>query len=458
MEISMTELLNPNNSQLKRTARKIVVPLFHRSVGYHPFRMKTVHFATSFLLCVSGRYRILKLLNQVSNPKSVEKSPGDPYVTSNLYELLKNADFSPLGQLVSENDFAFLRNHLCATFNNDGAALGAAFPPYSTYGFDFSTPSPEFLANASKNHGNAGALVYSILTQTVDGQLFLELAKKIFESSSSPSAALGMPFVEKETEDYPSPAEVLSDDFPVGDLGVLSQKMTPQTKALLNLARNLDMLSPAYALRQLIIGVGSWFLLYLIKTASGEDALVVPDFSGLSTGRIRTQARACFARHISAFGRLVSTKISEHAIEVTSDEIDAFQILSDDVTTEFEGHFNDFSIRIGWAQPRATNVKQKHFETVPDTLRVLLMSILAHDEIVTIDEIAERLLDSWRICIGLVPTNHDLLTNQGYSPLDHDADLRVNRRHFKNLAIALGLAREPSDGLVLFSLDPQTIS
>lgn len=454
----MTESSKPNASQLKRAARQNVIALFHRAVGYQPLRMKTVHFATSFLLCVSGSYRILELLNQASNPKSVEKTPGDPYVTTNLYGLLRESDSPPLGHLVSESDFATLRNHLYAVFNNDGAALAAAFAPYSTFGFDFSTPSPDFLANSSKLHGNAGALVYSVLSQTADGQTFLKLAKKIFESSSPPSAALGMPFVEKKTEEYPSPESILAADFPVANLVDLSRKMTLQTQALLNLAKNLDSKSPAYALRQLIIGVGSWFLLYLIKIASGEDALVIPDFSGLSTGRIRTQARACFARHISAFGHLVSRKISENAITVTTDEVEAFQILGDEVTTEFEQHFNDFSVRIGWAQPRAGNVKQKHFETVPDTLRVLLMSILAPEEILTMDEVAERLLDSWRICIGLIPANHALLTNHGYSPLDHDADLRINRHHFKNLAIALGLAREPSDGLVLFSLDPQTIS
>jgi hypothetical protein len=68
------------------------------------------------------------------------------------------------------------------------------------------------------------------------------------------------------------------------------------------------------------------------------------------------------------------------------------------------------------------------------------------------DDVAERLGHRWGLVFGLLSSDHAVLRRHGYSPLDEDADLRANREAFKNLATSLGLAWEPSDGLVLFSL------
>ena len=38
-------------------------------LGYKPMRMKPVHFATSFILAVTGRHSVLEVLNKASNPK-----------------------------------------------------------------------------------------------------------------------------------------------------------------------------------------------------------------------------------------------------------------------------------------------------------------------------------------------------------------------------------------------------
>lgn len=38
-------------------------------LGYQPYRMKPVHFATSFLLALTGRYYKLEYLNKASVPK-----------------------------------------------------------------------------------------------------------------------------------------------------------------------------------------------------------------------------------------------------------------------------------------------------------------------------------------------------------------------------------------------------
>jgi hypothetical protein len=74
------------------------------------------------------------------------------------------------------------------------------------------------------------------------------------------------------------------------------------------------------------------------------------------------------------------------------------------------------------------------------------------------DDVAARLRRYWHLVIGLLPEDHATLRQHGYTPLDEDADLRVNRDAFKRLAIHLGFAWEPSDGLVLFSLTPDQLS
>jgi hypothetical protein len=449
----MSELSSLSAKQIRKAALAKVAPVYRRLLGYKPESMKTVHFATSFLLCLSGSYRSLELLNKASNPKAVPagNEEDDHYVTSTFFKCIQNLDYAVISPNISAKDLTLLRNHLHSTFNNDGAALAAAFKPYSTHGFDFTTPSPSFLANASKNHGNAGALVYCVLKNTDEGRRCLSLAKQIFEASDLPSAALGLPFVEEESCDYPDPETLLDEWFLSNRLSKTAAEMRVQTSALLNLVENLQAGNNAYALRQLIIGVASWLVSYMIKIGSGDEALVFADFSGGGSTRVRAQAQACYTAHISAFGGVISRCVANDDPLLNEDERNTCGNVYDGITTVLEKHFNDFVLRTGWTQPRS-GPATKHFEMVPDTLRVLLLSILRPDEVLTMDEVAARLLRTWRICIGLVPSDHALLHNQGYSPLDHSADLRANREHFKDLSVALGLAREPSDGLVLFSI------
>lgn len=80
------------------------------------------------------------------------------------------------------------------------------------------------------------------------------------------------------------------------------------------------------------------------------------------------------------------------------------------------------------------------------------MSVLDADEWYTMDEVARRLRECWQMAFGLLPEDHGELRRQGFGPLDEDCDLRANREAFKRQAVLLGLAREPSDGLVLFRL------
>jgi hypothetical protein len=115
------------------------------ALGYQPRRMKPVHFATSFLLTLTGRYRELELLNKAAVPKAAKPRARivDEYVAENLLPRLHE-----LGRVAPEiglDAFQTLRSHLNAAFNNDGAALGPAFPPHGTFGSDYSAPSTDYV-------------------------------------------------------------------------------------------------------------------------------------------------------------------------------------------------------------------------------------------------------------------------------------------------------------------------
>lgn len=431
------------------TAKQLMV----ESLGYAPLRMKPVHFATGFFLCLEGKYRPLQLLNKVSNPKATEKRPGDEYVAENLFEVLQEKEVPLIGPSIDLDRFRALRNHLNAAYNNDGAALAAAFPPYSTFGHDYTTPSPLYLANWSKNHGDAGAFVHLVLRQSAEGQQFLEAARRIFQTAGGPLAMLGAPLVCEDPVEYEDEPEELLPHMTANRLSQVSSLMHAQTSALSLLARNLECKQSPYMLRQLIIGVGSWLLVYHIKHAQAQSQTVFfHDFVGQSSSRTRVQASSCYSRSLGLFGRSGHLWLERHP-----DQEDQLRESLDEnegkVIKGFEEHFRDFSVRIGWVQPRSGS-QHKYFRPSPDTLRVILLSVLEEDEICSSPDVAKRLRDRWHWVFGLLPEDHQTLRSHGYSPLDEDADLRLNRDAFQNLSVRLGLAWEPSDGLVLFSLNP----
>ena len=423
------------------------------SFGYLPNpRMKPVHFATSFLLCLHGSYSILETLNKAANPRSAEKAQGDEYVAENLYNRLRKENI--LAPTLSIEDFKSLRPHLKAIYDNDGGAA-AAFKPYSTFGCDYSTPSMAYLANQSKLHGNSGAFVWLVINSSAVGREFLKLAKKIAESASGPAATLGKPLLDIDDTEYSKDILELCGDPPQSKIVEISQLMQSQTEALLCLAQNLVNHPTPYALRKLIIGVGSWLLIYQIRhITTAKDTLFFSDFIGESKPRVRAQATACYARQIGLFGRSLKIWLNENPHFIVDQEYrDLFEKTDASMSKELEDHFRDFSERIGWVQPRS-GTSNKYFRAVPDTMRVLLLSILNEDEVITIAELAEKLRIHWRLVFGLLPEDHEILRKNGYTPLDEDTDLRANRAAFIQLAKHLGFAWEPSDGLVLFSLNP----
>lgn len=438
----------------QRDQRLVINALYKEFLGYMPMmRMKPVHFATNFLLCLHQRYFKLELLNKAANPKFEEIRPGDEYVAENLYQRLIDTNMPIIEATVNIETFKLLRNHLHAAYNNDGAALGPAFPPRKTFGCDYSSPSLNYLGNLSKNHGNSGALVWLVLNSTADGKQFLALAKDIVKRAEGPATALGSPLLIDPEEMYEEDISGLCGDPSLESLAAIGQLMKPQTETLLRLAKNIQNHPSSYALRKLIIGIGSWLLVYQIRKIPGaEETIFFCDFAGDVRPQLRTQATACYSRQVGLFGRSIFLYLNAQKNTISQEVKQIFENSEIDISKELEDHFMDFSERIGWVQPRGT--QKKYFRAVPDTLSVLLLSVLDENEVYTMDEVAVRLREHWRLVVGLLPEDHTILRQHGYTPLDEDADLRVNRDSFKRLAIHLGFAWEPSDGLVLFSLNP----
>lgn len=447
-------------SKPTKAERKNLVDAQKALLGYQPLRMKPVHFATSFFLALTGRYYNHELLNKAANPKPIPRKTDAPdhYVTSQFIEWMDTLDLAPFGDEVDETSVTTLRSHLYSAYNNDGAALAPGYAPYSTFGFDFSTPGPEYLANKSKNHGHAGAMAHHVLGLSAHGIECLELCKTILESSSLPARYLAVPFLSAQDTDAESVDSLLCEEFIATQAESLSQQMSVQTDALHRLLTSLSTRKPAYALRQMLIGVGSWLLISLLKRSANGPVLVVPDFTGDSSSRMRAQARACFVRQQALFGSILQRRLEEcgGASIFTEEQAEAIRAADVSKVSDFEEHLNDFALRLGWLQPRAGSTA-KHFEILPDTLKVLIMSVLDPGEVIVLEELGERLLGSWHLCLGLRPDDHALLRDNGYSPLDLDADLRQNRETFKRRLVSLGLAVEPSDGLVLVSMDAELI-
>jgi hypothetical protein len=82
------------------------------------------------------------------------------------------------------------------------------------------------------------------------------------------------------------------------------------------------------------------------------------------------------------------------------------------------------------------------------------MSLISKDEPpLTFPELALRLRTTWGISFGGCHDDAQYLASRGIIGLDEDDDLSLNRKCFIEQMKTLGLAYEPSDGLVLCGLD-----
>lgn len=443
----MPEIEDMTSRDMSAAQRRV----YGAALGYQPMRMKPVHFATSFILALTGRAYRLELLNKTSVPRATAKVGSrvvDEYVAENLLPVLAQA--GRLAPGVDEASFRILRSHLNAAFNNDGGALGPGFAPHKTFGVDYSAPSVRYVCGMSKNHGLSGTFVARILEATEVGRGVLDACRAILELPPPPLEALGRPLLDEQPQEW---KDTYDEQFGTTDPALMvarAEAMGSRTEALARLLSTLLRQRSVYAVRYMVIGICLWLFSYLMLRRGGDPILLVDALEGRNA-RIRTQSRATYARELDRFAHSFD---AWRAAEGAGSDANDWEVFaeSSEARKVIEDHFRDLGVRIGVVQPRAPAARRKHVELQADTLRVLAMTLLKEDEVVSVVEFADRLRSVWRICSGSAPGDLDLLRSLGFGPLDADEDLEPNARAFHDLLVRLGLAVSPSDGLTLCAL------
>lgn len=425
--------------------------VYGAALGYQPMRMKPVHFATGFILALTGRFHRLEMLNKASVPRAAPKvgaSVEDEYVAEKLYPMLVAQ--GRLGPGVDEASFRLLRSHLNAAFNNDGGALGPGFAPHKPFGVDYSAPSICYIGGMSKNHGLSGSFVVRVLGATSAGRDVLDACRAVLELPPPPLEALGRPLLDTEEQDWIDGYDEQFGDPAPSLIKSAAAMMEERTAALGRLLATLLRERSVYALRYMVLGVCLWLFTYLMLRCGGDPVLLVDAMEGRN-GRVRTQSRATYARELDRFARSFDRWRADGGANAAEADWNAFAG-SAEARKVVEDHFRDLGVRIGVVQPRAPAARRKHIELQADTLRVIAMTLLADGEVMSVVEFADRLWSVWRICSGSAPGDLDLLRGHGFGPLDADEDLEPNARAFCSLLVRLGLAVSPSDGLTLCAL------
>lgn len=447
-----------SKTQAERRADAAAERRVHGTIlGYQPLRMKPVHFATSFLLALTGRYYRLEYLNKASVLKLAPKDSQrvlDEYPSERLHPIL--VEQGRLNKTIDLNAFRTLRAHLGAAYNNDGAALAASFAPYSTFGADYSAPSVRYISNTSKNHGHSGSFVLAILQASKEGRTTLDAVRNLLDLPPPPLAALGAPLLDDEDESWVDQRDNLFDPIDADWAADIAARMTDVTTAIGRLATNLARQRSSYALRYIVLGLCCWLFTYMMRKGGDEPLLLIDALQG-GNPRIRAQSRATYARQLDLFSLSYDrafTTGSAHGLDeadwtVFATSAKARQIL--------EEHFRDLGVRIGIVQPRSAVAKHKHIELQADTMRVLVLSLLEDEQVLTMTEFSERLRSTWSLLVGAAAQDGELLRGNRFGPLDRDDDLRPNAVAFEALLIRLGLAVEPSDGLTLVAINAEEL-
>ena len=424
-------------------------------LGYQPYRMKPVHFATSFLLALTNRYYRLEYLNKASVPKTAPKDGPrvhDEYPSDRLHPLL--VELGRLDPSVDLDAFRTLRAHLNAAYNNDGSALSAVYSPYSTFGADYSAPSTRYISDRSKNHGHSGSFVLSVLEATTEGSKTLETIRRLLHLPPPPLAAFGEPLLDEVAEEWCDKHDELYGEIDPDRLARIGSGMEDCTIAVGRLAANLERLQSDYSMRYVVLGLCCWLFAYMMRQGSDSPLLLVDALQG-SNPRIRAQSRASYARALDLFSSSYDrafehddgSGIPENDWNVFAGSAEARQVLDE--------HFRDLGVRIGIVQPRSPVAKHKHVELQADTLRVFAYSLLEKDRVLTLPEFAAQLRRTWSIVVGAEAEDGDILRACRFGPLDQDEDLLANATAFQALLVRLGLAVEPSDGLTLVAIDAE---
>ena len=451
-------MTKPARTQAERQADTAAERRVHGAIlGYQPLRMKPVHFATSFMLALTGQFYRLEYLNKAAVLKLAPKDTArvlDEYPSDRLHPIL--VDQGRLDPAIDLEAFRTLRSHLGAAYNNDGAALAATFLPYSTFGADYSAPSARYISDRSKNHGHSGSFVLTILEASAEGRAAIESIRRLLELPPPPLAVFGSPLLDNEEEPWTDQHDDLFGDISSARATDVAARMADVTAAIGRLAVNLERQRSSYALRYIILGLCSWLFTYMMRQASSEPLLLVDALQG-DRPRVRAQSRATYARQLDLFSSSYDRAFASGSTaglvatdwDVFASSVEARQILDE--------HFRDLGVRIGIVQPRSAIAKHKHIELQADTLRVLALSLLDAEDVLTMPEFAERLRATWSLMVGAGAQDGDLLRQGRFGPLDRDDDLRPNAAAFEALMIRLGLAVEPSDGLTLVAINAEEL-
>lgn len=426
--------------------------------GYEPLRMKPAHFASGFFISLTDEVYANEVLNKVA-VISANKGLRAGYTPEAIMDRLRGD--SLIADAVTQPEVETLRVQVNGVVNND-AAMFPAFSPYRQKGNDYTFISPRVLTKASRTDGYAGHFVATILAATDTGRMVLAFARRVagvqqgtldrFVNpllADSEAEISGLP--EKYTRDYGELETERIDD--------IALQMEAQSKALSCLCNNLVNYSHYRRIRYLVLGLLAWLMAYLIRTAAvhAPEPILLFDFVGGSDGPIRVQSQTCYSRLRDTLGHAYRdlADAGRFSVDPIEQRVFSRKNRADEDDFQFlEQHFGGLALRMGYAQPRASSVPQKHLELQPDTLRALMLSILGHDaqSAVRFDQVCDRLRETWNIIIGGSATDADTLQTKGYFGFD-EADLGRNAAAFAERLKSLNLAIEPSDGLILCSSD-----
>lgn len=428
-----------------------------QAFGYHLDAIKPVHLANGFFLALTGRHYTLEILNKISVVTHKKGLQGD-YETPNLLHVLADNKF--IGSEINEQSLNHLRLQANAILANDDAVY-AAFDNYSAFGNDYTLSSPEFLSDIKRKDGYAGYFIFSVFSVTEVGKNILRIAKEEFEREGDSLTKLFKPVLdspELESE-WNNCFEEKLGALTSARLAEVAELMGQATEGVLRLLQTAKRVDSRYSfLRQLITSLGAWLTLYLIRQASvaaeiSGPSLLFSDFTGNKSKKCRNKSVNCFSRHremvYQSFHKLFNSGYIS-SLEPYKDKKGRVDL------KDVERHFQDLAVRTGLAQPRAATVRSKHYEPLPDTIRTLVTSVLDPDEgPVTFHHFANRLRSTWGIVFGGCDDDITLLADQGIIGLDEDDDLSLNRRCLIDKLKSLGLAFEPSDGLVLCAVNAE---
>ena len=339
------------------------------ALGYEPLRMKPAHFASGFFMALSDEVYPNELLNKVAVTKA-NKGLLEGYAPEEVLARLRKDKL--IAETMTQADVELLRIQVNGVVNND-AAMYPAFKPYRPKGNDYTFISPRVLTMAQRTDGYAGHFVATVLAATSTGREALEFARAVSAESPGTLEHFVSPLLPDGGGEPARLAETYESSY--GELtpariSHIAGEMQTQTDALARLCRNLDDHGPYRQIRYLVLGLLAWLMSHLLRIVAvrAVDPLLLFDFLREKDGPVRSQSQTCYARlretvrnayrDLAAAGRFSADPVAERVFARRNrEEEDDFRFL--------EQHFGDLALRMGYAQPRASRVPQKHFELQP---------------------------------------------------------------------------------------------